>query len=331
MNSRHRIGIVTVTFNSAAVLDDFLHSLLRQTCSDFALYVVDNASSDDTLERLAAARDPRIIVLPNRLNVGVAEGNNIGIRAALRDACSSVLLLNNDTVFGPDLLAKLAAALGEYPADMVVPKIFFFDHPDTIWCAGGYFSALRGASGHYGMGQQDRGQFDAPRLVDYSPTCCMLVKREVFQRIGLMDAAYFAYFDDTDFCLRASRAALRLLYLPAATLRHKVGSLTAPVSNFAVRFHTRNHVYFVLKNYPRWRALLYSAAYYFYLPLKYLLLLRRPASFAAAEKAFREGFSLFASHRRQSAPPPESDAARQPASKQPNSATPNFVNPSESR
>ncbi len=287
------VGVVTVTYNSGSVIDDFMNSILKQTYGDFILYVVDNASSDDTLRRLAEYRDVRIVPIPNEVNAGVAEGNNIGIQAALKDGCGFVLLINNDTLFEPNLISKLADGLREHEGDMAVPKILFFDDPKKIWCAGGYFNALRGTGSHFGLGRKDDGRFDRAKAVGYSPTCCMLIKREVFDRVGLMDPSYFLYFDDTDFCLRAYRAGVKLFYLPSARLRHKVSSLTGGNSSSSIRYITRNHVYYLLKHYSRWQIFLYFPVFYIYILGKYLLLLRRPRLFWTAQKAFWEGISLF--------------------------------------
>ena len=295
MDRRKSVGVVTVTYNSGAVIDDFMRSILSQTYLDFTLFVVDNASSDDTLERLASYNDARIAVIPSQVNAGVAEGNNVGIRASLENECGLVLLINNDTVFDPTLITKLTEGLLEYECDMVVPKILYFDDPNKIWSAGGYFSVWRGSTRHIGCGQKDDGRFDQPRAISYNPTCCMLLKHEVFDRIGLMDSNYFVYFDDTDFCLRALRAGLKLFYLPDARLEHKVSSLTGDNSSFTVRYRTRNHIYYLLKNFPRWRILYYAPAFYIHIIGKYLFLWRRPRTYWVAHKAFWEGISLFIS------------------------------------
>lgn len=294
MGSCKLVGVVTVTFNSGSVIDEFLVSMLRQTYSDFILYVIDNASSDDTLKRLSKCKDPRIMLIPNQTNVGVAEGNNVGIRAALGDGCGSILLINNDTVFEADLLQELVEGLQKHRCEMIVPKILFFDKPDTIWCAGGYFSALRGTSGHFGFeARADDPRFDQPRAINYSPTCCMLIKHEVFDRIGLMDENYFVYHDDTDFCLRAWRGGVRLFYLPSAQILHKIGSLTGLNSNFTIRFASRNHVYLILKHYSLLQGWFYCSGYYIFNLWKYIFLLRSPKSFWVAQTAFWEGISLF--------------------------------------
>jgi GT2 family glycosyltransferase len=296
MDKRKLVGIVTVTYNSTRVLHDFLVSILKQRYQDFALYVIDNASSDKTVQRLREYHDPRIVLIQNSVNAGVAAGNNIGIRAALKDGCDFVLLINNDTVFDSDLLLKLTEGLEEHKCDIIVPKISFYDNPDTIWYGGGYFNRLRACGNHFGLGQRDEGQFDVARRVSYSPTCCMLIRCEVFQRIGFMDASYFLYFDDTDFCLRAYRSGIKLFYLPLARVLHKESSLTGGYSEFTIRYITRNHMYYLLKHYLWWQVCFYGLLFYLYLPAKYLFLLRRPRIYWVAQKAYWEGISLFVSN-----------------------------------
>ena len=294
MDKHNLVGVVTVTYNSAGVIDDFMNSILQQLHYDFALYIVDNASSDDTLRLVAKYQDSRVVIVRNSDNVGVAEGNNIGIRAAMKDGCDAVLLINNDTVFDSGLVSKLQDSLRDYGCEMVVPKISLCDEPEKIWCAGGYLSNWRATGRHFGYNVQDKGQFDKPRAVSYSPTCCMLIKKDVFARVGLMDATYFAYFDDTDFCLRANRAGVRLHYVPSVRLLHKVSALTGDQSEFSARHLTRNHVYYILKNYARWLSPLYLLAFQAQI-LTRCLLSRSLKTSAMTEKAFFEGISLFLS------------------------------------
>jgi GT2 family glycosyltransferase len=261
-----KVGVVTVTFNSAKVIDGFTRSLLAQTHQDFVLYVIDNASTDDTLAKLACYRDPRIQVLANDENKGVAAANNQGIRASLRAGCELIWLINNDTEFEPRLLETLVAGLAAQDCDLILPKIMYYDAPERVWFAGGYFSRWRAyATLHYGKQEVDHGQFDTARQIDYAPTCCMLIRQRVFEQIGLMDETYFVYYDDADFCFRARRAGLRILYYPSAVLLHKESSLTGGAqSPFALRLSARNKLYFLKKNLgPVW--LLWAALYEVYL------------------------------------------------------------------
>ena len=232
MSEAKAIGIVTVTYNSGQVIDDFMKSLLAQTYREFLLYIIENASTDNTLDRIAAYHDPRIIVLVNTKNNGIAGGNNQGICAAFDGGCGDILLANNDIVFEPGLLAGLIADLDASGGDMIVPKIYYHDVPNKIWCAGGRFNRWLGyANRHDGQDEIDHGQYETVRQIEYSPTCCMLIRKTVFDRVGLFDETYFVYFDDTDYCFRVMKAGLKLIYTPHVSLLHKVSSLTGATNH----------------------------------------------------------------------------------------------------
>ena len=97
----NKIGIVTILYNSEAVLDDFFESLSHQTFKNFILYIVDNLSPDNSLSRaksLGKKVDFECVYIENGQNFGVAKGNNIGIKAALKDGCNYILLSNNDSI-----------------------------------------------------------------------------------------------------------------------------------------------------------------------------------------------------------------------------------------
>jgi GT2 family glycosyltransferase len=290
---RGKVGVVTVTYNSATVLEEFLDSLASQTHSPLVLYAVDNASGDATVAKLRQHSGISIVVIPNEQNLGVAEANNEGIRAALEDGCEYVLLLNNDTVFPGDMIAELLAGLDAHQCEMTTARMYYHDHPDRIWCAGGRISPWRGYDVvHDGADQADHGQFDVPRAVEYTPTCCLMARRSVFEKVGLMDGRYFVYVDDVDFLYRCRKRGLSLWYIPSARLWHKVSSLTTSVSNFTLRYCTRNRVYFVRKHLPYPLALgLYLAVQVRSL-LNLVLLHNSWAKFLVRFRAAREGWRL---------------------------------------
>ncbi|HEY4381134.1 MAG TPA: glycosyltransferase family 2 protein [Acidobacteriaceae bacterium] len=263
-----KIGVVTVLYGSGAVLADFFDSIEKQTYKEFVVYCVDNGSQDDSAEQ-CRARGENYVVIENGENLGVAAGNNIGTRAAVGSGCEFVLFLNNDVVFGPDLFAQLVDGLKQHSCSMATPMMYYFDRPDVIWAAGGYFQPWFGYRClHFGDGDLDQGQYRPARRVAYTPTCCAIVRREVFQSVGMMDERYFVYWDDTDFMLRAYRLGEQLYLLPDAKLWHKVSSLIGTSSPFRTRFVHRNHALYGHKNLPAPFAYLISFGYC----LGYLLL-----------------------------------------------------------
>lgn len=292
MANEAKIGVVTVTYNAEAFLDAFFRDTLRQSHANFVLYVVDNASSDTSVEKSRLVKDERIQIIEVGKNLGVAEGNNIGIRMAIDDGCTHLLLINNDTEFSEDLFATLLGEMNRLRADMVVPKMYFFEPNDLIWCAGARFSKRFGwSTPHTGEGEVDRGQFDEVRKIDYCPTCCMLISLDAFQEIGFMDPKYFVYFDDTDFCLRAMRKGKDLYYVPTAKLWHKISSSTGGTdSPFHIKMYSRNKVYFLLKNFGAY-SMPWVAAYLIYL-FVLPLVSRRKWNFGARLSSFYSGVRL---------------------------------------
>jgi GT2 family glycosyltransferase len=291
----HRIGVVTVLYQSAIVLPDFFASLEAQTHRNFVVYCVDNASTDGSAD-LCAQRGSPYVTISNDRNLGVAEGNNIGIRAAIESGCDSILLLNNDVAFGPEMFARLLQGIERHNADMVTPMIFFADPPDMVWSAGGAFNRLTGyKSIHFGAGSRDGEKFKEDRRVEYSPTCCVLARTEVFRKVGLMDERYFVYWDDADWMWRAKEAGVSLWYLGDATLWHKVGSLTGgKQSDFSIHYGARNMAYFLYKNVNRTAAFGFRIAYKCYYLLNLLLPGRRDVA-AKRLRGWREGMKLYRS------------------------------------
>lgn len=248
-----KIGIVTVLYNSEKVLDDFFRTLNAQTFKDFTLYVIDNASTDNGLEvarRLAETVSFKTVFFPEPENWGVAKGNNIGIRAALSDGCEFILLSNNDVVLESGTIQSLLDGITQIKSDMVVPKIYYYG-TNKIWSFGGTYRYYKGMTVQYGQMEEDSDRFNDTLFCDYSPTCFMLIKADVFEKVGMMDEKYFVYFDDTDFVWRAViQNSLKLAVIPNSKLWHKESVCTGGVmSDFAIKYLARNSWYFVLKNF----------------------------------------------------------------------------------
>ncbi len=247
------IGLVTVLYKSDEVLDDFFKSIARQTHKDYILYLVDNSVNSHSDKIIDQCLAEHIITtcrhIRNTDNVGVAEGNNIGITQALADGCSHILLLNNDIEMEQDFvfsnMLSLCLIEGE---SIVVPKIYYYNDR-KIWMAGGYMNKWRALGIHYGFNQPDDPKYNLGKYITYAPTCFMLVERSVFEKVGMMDEKYFAYYDDTDFIYRCIQSGFRMFYEPSLEVLHKVSSSTGTDSTFYIYYSNRNKLYFIRKNF----------------------------------------------------------------------------------
>ncbi|MBX7226817.1 MAG: glycosyltransferase family 2 protein [Chitinophagales bacterium] len=303
----HTIGIVTITYNSGDVIQPFMECIIAQTYRNFVLYIIDNISQDNTVQLIEPyLSDARIVLIKNTENVGVAAGNNQGIEMSLKEGCDSILLLNNDVEFENTLFEKLVQQFTTYPEfSLVTCKMMYYFDKELIWYAGSYFDRKDGwLVPHIGMLEKDNGQYDQIKPMEYAPTCCVLIKKEVFADVGIMDEKYFAYFDDTDFFYRVFKQGKhKLLYYPFVDFYHKVGSLSKSkdgtpqkfkFGNFHIRLSTRNKVYYLRKQ-QNLLAYLNIVWFFFRMQLRFLGSGKYHRTFATYKlllKSFFEGMKL---------------------------------------
>ncbi len=286
----HRLAVILVNYHGTQDTIECVRSLRKSAFTDFALYIVDNASGSEALATLAR-ECPDATLIANASNLGFAKGNNIGIAQALQEGARFILLLNNDTIVEPSLLAALLEALQRHPsAGIAGAKIRYFNRPSTLWFAGGVLNDRSGRGRHMGIGEEDRGQYDQERFVDFVTGCCLLVRREVIDRIGMLDEEYFAYYEDSDFCLRARRAGFQVVFTPSARLLHKVSGTAVREGPVYLYFTLRNRLLFLRKNTPFLRVIPFLPALaYFY--LRHFVRLSLKWRSAARTKAALYGFA----------------------------------------
>lgn len=246
-----KIGLVTVLYKSDEVLDGFFKSVSKQTHKEYVLYLIDNSVNEQSNKVIADCIAAHPIAayrhIKNADNVGVAKGNNIGIEAALNDSCTHVLILNNDIEIEQETAFASQLVLSEKGEQIIVPKIYYPDR--TIWMAGGAMNKWRALGIHYGFNKTDNNSYNVPKFITYAPTCYMLVNSAVFEKVGMMDEKYFAYYDDTDFVYRVCKAGYKLYYDPSVTIVHKVSHSSGGDSSFYIYYSNRNKLYFIRKNF----------------------------------------------------------------------------------
>ncbi len=240
-----KLAIILVNFNGLQYNEPCLHSILNSDWNgQITVYVVDNGSTDGSMEALegTAGTGGAVRFLYLGENRGFSAANNVGIRRALEDGADSVMLLNNDTVICRDMLAEMVDAQRKYGTDCIfVPKICYYDRPDVIWSAGGGFTGLVKKPFSYGENKPDDGTFDSERQCENGNGCCMLLSRQVIERLGFLDERFFLYYEDTEYFLRAGECGVSVYYVPTAKLYHKVNGSTKGNDNAAcVYYITRN-------------------------------------------------------------------------------------------
>jgi GT2 family glycosyltransferase len=234
-----RVAIVLVNWNGAADTLATLASLDKVVGAEsLRILVVDNGSTDDSVARLRAAR-PGLEILETGKNLGFAGGNEAGIRKVLESReVGWVLLLNTDVEVDPGFLAPLVQACEDPEVGAAGPKIFYWDPPDVLWAAGGRLRVRETVAVELGRGEKDGPRWNRPRDVTYLTTCCLMIPRDVLERVGPLDPAYFINVDDADWCRRALDAGYRLRYEPESRIWHKVAASTKGSYTPLKTFHT---------------------------------------------------------------------------------------------
>jgi GT2 family glycosyltransferase len=228
--------IIVVNWNGRHDTLECLASLSDVTDPSMSVLVVDNGSEDGSQEAIRHTY-PEVTLLETGSNLRYAGGNNAGIRFALEKGAEQIMLLNNDTAVDPAFLGAMTDTLQSSPdTGIVAPKILYSADPGRLWYAGGEISFWTGTMRHRGIREPDDGRFDIPHDTGYASGCCLLAKRSVVERIGLLDETYFMYSEDADWCMRARRAGFRVMYEPRARVWHKVSvSAGGHLSYFKLR------------------------------------------------------------------------------------------------
>ena len=246
--------IIVLNWNGRSFLEACLDALLDQTHKPDQIILVDNGSTDGSLE-LVQAHYPAVEIQENGINLGYAKGVN----NALRNLSSEVgVLVNPDIVVSRDWLEMLLGAISaDKAAGIAGFKLLFPGEEELnqngvdprgqkLQYAGGFITHPRAMPHHRSMYVRDEGQFNTPAGVDFVNGAALAVRRDTIETSGLLDEGFFMYFEDADWCARARREGFRVLYVPEATAIHDESATAVRDSPSYLRyFHT-----------GRWRYLL---------------------------------------------------------------------------
>lgn len=190
----------------------------------------------------------RLVLIKNDENYGFAEGNNIGIRFALKFLNPDyILLLNNDTVVDKKFLNELIKIGNSNDSIGILgPTVYWYHENNKIQSAGVKLKFNLGMQKVLGLNELDIGQFKEVSSIDYVSGCALLAKSDIFSKVGYFDKDYFLYWEELDLCFRASNEGYKIVHVPKAKIWHK-GSVSS-TTGIKVYYMIRNCFWFMKKN-----------------------------------------------------------------------------------
>jgi len=217
------VNIFVLNWNGRDLTLDCLASLQKVTYSNANVIVIDNGSTDDSVVSIKEQYiETDIIEFP--ANLGFAGGNNAGFQSTANKA-DYTIFLNNDTVVDPYFVEPLINELeSESNTKQTAPKIYYADKPETIWFAGGVVNLWTGMIRHIGIRKKDSYDYSKNRVIDYATGCCVCMRTEEFESVGMFDESFPMYAEDVDLSLRFKKRSGSIVFIPESRVWHKVSS-----------------------------------------------------------------------------------------------------------
>lgn len=252
------LAILTVNYEQVGPTVDFLRSLENQTNMDYVVFL-----SDLSRKPADFTHGTRLEVIRGE-NKGYAYGINLALHSARRQNFDAFAVMNNDTVTSPNFVEASLHSLSRHPAHLIGGKIYYASghefHKDlyhkqdlgrVLWYAGGKIDWNNVHVKHRGVDEVDHGQYDTVQPTDFVSGCLMLFDNTVVNKIGFWDENYFLYYEDADYCVRAGKNGIGLLYDPSVVIWHlNAASTGGSGSLLHQNFQNANRIRFGLKYAP---------------------------------------------------------------------------------
>ncbi len=237
--------IILINWNSKQDTLECIESLLKAGITLEQITLIDNGSVDDSLPTFRERFGQNLPIIENSTNLGFVRACNQGIRKALDQGVQWIMLLNNDTILDAGFFEALQGYMqADSPYAILAPLILYYKYPNLVWNMGDQL--IPGTLLTTKSNQRKILPADLPEVipVDFVTGCAMVVRREVFLKIGLLDPFFEIYYEEIDFCMRARKVGYRMACVPKAKMWHKVSLTMNKIAARASYLRTRNQIIF---------------------------------------------------------------------------------------
>lgn len=248
-----KIGIVICNYNKSEYVVNCIQSVLESKTDDFDIFVVDNASTDDSVEAVRDKYGNQVTLLVNKENLGGSGGFNTGIRKVLEEGYEYLYCLDNDVLVDENAIGALASYLDAHEDTGAAGSIVYhMDYPQYVQQYGldidfENFTAIT----HYADFLDD-GSIPDVKVCDTVATCSVMLRTSCIRdtNIGIMPEDNFIYWDDMEWLYRFHLAGFRVVTVKESVVLHKMGSNARPANTFINYYMWRNRIHFFMRYTP---------------------------------------------------------------------------------
>ena len=253
------VTVIVLNWNGKDLTIECLESLKQVNYSNFNILVVDNGSTDGSVE-LLKEKFPEVSILVLEKNLGYAAGNNRGFDSLKPDQPEFVIFLNNDTIVDENFIEPLVKQLLTHKkASQTVPKIYYENDPKLIWYAGGIVNLWTGSIYHLGIRQYDGPAYSKTHKTKYATGCCFCMRYEEFKEFGGFDEIFPMYSEDVDLSLWIRAAGKQVWFVPDSKIWHKVSASLGGAFSFGKIVRKARGIFLLIKkhaNLVQWLTLI---------------------------------------------------------------------------
>ena len=253
------VTVIVLNWNGKDLTIECLESLKQVNYSNFNILVVDNGSTDGSVE-LLKEKFPEVSILVLEKNLGYAAGNNRGFASLKPDPPEFVIFLNNDTIVDENFIGPLVKQLLTHKkASQTVPKIYYENDPKLIWYAGGIVNLWTGSIYHLGIRQYDGPAYSKTHKTKYATGCCFCMRYEEFKEFGGFDEIFPMYSEDVDLSLWIRAAGKQVWFVPDSKIWHKVSASLGGAFSFGKIVRKARGIFLLIKkhaNLVQWLTLI---------------------------------------------------------------------------
>jgi GT2 family glycosyltransferase/glycosyltransferase involved in cell wall biosynthesis len=270
-----KVGIIVLNWNQKKVTEECISSLQKINYQSYKIFLVDNASTDGSMEYLKNKFGTSITYIQNEKNFGYAEGNNKGIQEVIKKNFDYILIMNNDVQVDKNFLTELVKVSNDHSEiGLVSPKVYYPGSEKKLQSVGGKIKWSFGEARLIGNLEKDKGQYDTLSEIDFASGVCVLAPTEIFQKVGMIPTDYYMYGEDVDWSFRIKKAEYKIVVVPQSIIYH-FDSLSSKSDSPAKTYYYFRNCLIFMKKWASWLTWIYFIPCFAYkiikMDLKYLI------------------------------------------------------------